>query len=116
VGPTSIQKLTEVHRHGTNPLAAAFVLIAALVATAAWFPVSWQFGDTLFSQMVAFGIGGVAMIVGDLIYRARRRDTAALFALCFPLAGGSILLLPSWILGIGTIAVATYIYLSEPLR
>jgi hypothetical protein len=111
-----MQKLTEVYRHGSNPLAAAFVLIAALVATAAWFPVSWQFGDTLFSQMVAFGIGGVAMIICDLIYRARQRDTAALLRFVSPVAGGSILLLPSWILGIGTIAVATYIYLSEPLR
>jgi hypothetical protein len=111
-----MQKLTDVHRHGTNPLAGVFILIAALVATAAWFPVSWKFGDTLFSQMVAFGFGGVAMIICDLIYRARRRDTSALLRFVSPLAGGSILLLPSWIMGIGTIAVATYIYLSEPLR
>ncbi len=97
-------------------LAVWLVFVASLVATAGWFLVSWKFGDTLFSQMVAFGIGGVAMIICDFIYRSRQREMALLWRFVSPLAGGTIVLLPVWTLGIGTIAVATCIYLSETPR
>jgi hypothetical protein len=111
-----MQWLTEIHWHGWNALAVRLVFVASLFATAGWFLVSWKFGDTLFSQMVAFGIGGLAMILCDLIYRSRQRDTGMLLRFVSPLAGGTIVLFPVWTLGIGTIAVATSIYLSETPR
>jgi hypothetical protein len=111
-----MQRLTELHWHGWNALAICLVFVASLVATAAWFLVSWKFGDTLFSQMVAFGFGGVAMIVCDLFIRTRQREVALLWRFVSPLSGGTIVLLPVWMLGIGTIAVATSIYLSETPR
>jgi hypothetical protein len=109
----AMNKLTETFRAGWNVFALLLIAVSALVAGASWFGISWKFGDTIFSQMAAFGVAGVTMIVCDVLYRARQTQCGKVWRFLSPVSGGSFLLVPSWCVGIATIAVAVVIYRSE---
>jgi hypothetical protein len=108
-----MNQLTEKFTHGWNAFALLLIPVSALVAAASWFGISWKFGDTIFSQMTAFGVAGVTMIVCDVFYRARQKQCGKVWRFLSPIAGGSFVFVPSWCLGIATIAVAIVIYRSE---
>jgi hypothetical protein len=108
-----MNKLTTTFRAGWNAFALLLIAVSAVVAAASWFGISWKFGDTIFSQMAAFGVAGLTMIVCDVVYRARQKQSGKVWRFFSPTSGGSFVLVPSWGVGIATIVVAVAIYRSE---
>jgi hypothetical protein len=88
---------------GWNYLAIAWVLVG-LVAGAAASSVltAWNLATTRHHYIVAVVVG-LAIIVADAVCRLRDRHSTGVSRFISPDAGGAILVVPSWLLGVGIV-------------
>ena len=97
---------TEIYWHGWNVVAGYLAGLGLVSALAAWFLASSVLGETELAKAITFGIAGVAVTCGDLIYRGRNPDFGPLWRFASPFAGGWVVVLPAWVIGFGMVATA----------
>jgi hypothetical protein len=102
----TVRTLTNVYIHGWNTLALLWLAVGGATAVCVWFLLSLFYVSSPIIDAIPFGAAGLTMTCGDLLYRSQAHDSGPVWRFASPLAGGSAVLAPSWLLGIAVMVVA----------
>jgi hypothetical protein len=92
---------------GWNYVAMAWVLVGLVAGTVASRVLqAWNLTTTQHSGIVALVVG-LVVIVADAVCRMRDRHSTGISRFTSPDAGGAVLMVPSWLLGVGILVTGT---------
>ncbi len=83
-----------------NNLAKLAVFVGFVAGIASYFALATLRGETDVVKGIAILVGGVTVIAFDVAYRHRNNRDAGAVRYWHPDAGGALLILPIWVVGI----------------